>query len=560
MKSRVLLACSISTIVVQTVMATALAPLGNKTVDRLFCPQPASAQAIKANPLDKIPCIRWVDEQTKPKAVLFCIHGLGLHKGVYENFGREMAKQGIVTYAIDIRGFGTWVQRKHFDTIDFEGAMSDIKKSLTEIRKMHPGLPVILLGESMGGAIAIHAGALYPDLVDGIISSVPAGDRFSNVDNSLKIGVHAIFGGFNTPIDVGTMVISHATKKEDLKEKWQSDPLARTKLSPNELIAFQKFMDANFDCAGQIKTTPILFIQGCNDKLVRPAGTWKLFDSLSTPNKQLVLSTTAEHLIFEEGQFSKDDEKFVTGWIDKNILNPNSQTEETAQVKPTPTPVPPTKEEVLASLPTPSVKVKPDASKQQPPVKIAKDAPAISYWIELYRNGKVYRCNNKLAFKSGDAIRFHVIPKIDGFAYIVMKESSSGKKAILFPSKDTGTNNYLNSGVDYPLPYKDWLTFDNTPGIEKVSLLFSKTKVADEKALNPPEQLTAYISDDMSGSKDLVPTRMQLSWDDPTPVILPDALNNNSALASQPANGSLVNVVYNDPTGMLAVDVALAHQ
>ncbi len=526
-------------------------------------PEQAIAQSgkrIKSSSMEKIPCIRWVDDRVQPKAVLFCVHGLGLHKGVYEELGQTMAPQGIVTYAIDIRGFGSYVQKDPKAQVDFPGALDDIKRALTEIRRLHPSLPVIVLGESMGGAIAIHAAALNPTLIDGVISSVPAGDRFSNVDSGLKIGVHALFGGFDKPIDVGPMVIGRATKKEDLRKRWSSDPLARTKLSPNELIAFQRFMEANFDRAGQIKSCPVLFIQGCKDKLVRPAGTWKLFDSLATPNKNLVLSTSAEHLIFEEGQFSKDDVGFITKWLDKSVINkgaavadaPDSSEPEKVKQEP---------EKVALA---PAVKVKAEPGKVTPQPTITSDSPAISYWIELYRDGKVYRCNNKLAFKSGDAIRFHVIPQTDGYAYIMMKQSSSGKKALLFPSKLNGENNFLNAGTDYPLPYKEWLTFDNTPGIEKVSLLFSRHKVASETELSPPTHLTAFVSNDMTGAKDLVPTRMQLSWDDPTPVIMPDQIGNNEKLAqnnsAQQSTGSLVKVVFNDPTGMLAVDVALAHQ
>lgn len=188
-------------------------------------PAACAGQAIAAPSsasLDKIPCLRWFDETTETKAVLFCIHGLGLHKGTYEDFGKTMAKQGLVTYAIDIRGFGSWIPRGKNDKIDFDGSLVDIKRSLTEIRRLHPGLPVIVLGESMGGGIGIHAAALSPDLIDGLISSVPAGDRFNSVDNSMKIGVHAIFGGFNTPIDIGPMVVDAATKKNDLREKWRS--------------------------------------------------------------------------------------------------------------------------------------------------------------------------------------------------------------------------------------------------------------------------------------------------------------------------------------------------
>lgn len=510
--------------------------------------------------MDKIPCIRWVDAKAQPKAVLFCIHGLGLHKGVYEELGQTLAPTGIAVYAIDIRGFGSWLQKNREAQVDFPGAMNDIQRALTEVRKMHPGQPVVVLGESMGGAIAIHAAAAYPTLIDGVISSVPAGDRFNSVDNGLKVGLHAIFGGFDKPIDVASMVVGHATQKEELKQRWLNDPLAKTKLTPNELISFQNYMNQNADCAGQVKNIPVLFIQGCKDKLVRPAGTWKLFDTLSTPNKKLVLSTSAEHLIFEEGQFSNDDVKFVTSWLDKSVINKNADVAQATE-EPTGEQVNKTEkaEETVALAPAVHVKPAAGSNKTGSTPQIQAEGAGIAYWIELYRDGKIYRCNNKLAFKSGDAIRFHVIPQTDGYAYIVMKESSSGKKAVLFPSKESGTNNFLNADTDYPLPYSEWLTFDNTPGIEKVSLMFSRHKVANEAELNPPQHLTAYISDDMSGAKDLVPTRMQLSWDDPTPVVMPDA--GAEKLAQDKTNtGSLVKVVFNDPTGMLAVDVALAHQ
>ncbi len=525
-------------------------------------PASAMAGATVANSgrtqkLDKVPCIRWIDELATPRAVLLCIHGLGLHKGVYEEFGREMAKKGIITYAIDMRGFGSWIPKEKNSLIDFDGSLVDIKRALLEIRKVHPGLPVIMLGESMGGGIGIHATAMYPDLIDGLISSVPSGDRFNDV--TLHVGAHAIFGGFDKPMDIGPMVVGKATTKSDLRSRWLNDPLCRTKLSPNELRAFQKFMDGNIEQAAMIKQTPVLFIMGSNDKLVRPVATFKLFDSLATPNKDKVMSNSAEHLIFEIGQFSKDDLSFVNKWIDKKVLAKGVEepTEEIA-VK-----TGKKEEEVVVLAPAVTVKpVKPlTPVVETPPVKVSAESTGMSYWIELNRKGKIFRCNNKMAFQSGDSIRFHVIPDKDGFAYILMKQSSSGKKAILFPSKDTGKDNQLKAKVDYPLP-KDWLTFDHNPGIEKISLLYSTKKIADEAALNPPEYLTAYVSDDMSGAKDLVPTRMQLSWDDPTPVILPDQVPGQERMARSTTimSGSLVKVSFNDPNGLMAVDVALAHQ
>lgn len=70
--------------------------------------------------------------------------------------------------------------------------------------------------------------------------------------------------------------------------------------------------------------------------------------------------------------------------------------------------------------------------------------------------------------------------------------------------------------------------------------------------------MTAYVSPSEIGGKDLVPTRMQLSWDDPTPVIIPADFSGNSQLAS---SSSLVKLSFNGgPGGVLAVDIALEHE
>jgi alpha-beta hydrolase superfamily lysophospholipase len=534
---------------------------------------------VEASP-EKIPCLRWADDSVKAKAVIFCIHGLGLHKGCYEDFGKAMAKKGLITYAIDVRGFGDWIKRGTNDKIDFDGTLSDIKRALVQIRAKNPGLPVIVLGESMGGGIGIHAIAQYPDLIDGLISSVPAGERYGAGEEKFKVGMHAIFG-MKKQMDVGTGVISKATQKEDLRERWGNDPLCRKDLSPAELIAFQGFMNKNFDEAARInKAKPVLVVQGAEDKLVIPAGTVKLYNSIASFNKSKVLSKTGEHLIFEENQFSPEDLSYVTNWIDKKVIaredskttpetniataaaGDNKSGGESASDTASGATATVAAIHIKPSTPPASTQITPPPAESLANDKANQaDGPAISYWIELYRGGKIYRCNNKIAFQSGDAIRFHIIPKTSGYAYLLMKQGSSGKRAILFPSAATGSNNYLKAGTDYPVPDKDWLSFDNTPGIEKMSLLFSHKKLLTGEEFAKPTNL-AYISNDRSGAKDLVPTRMQLSWDDPTPVILPDQIAPSAPGAKQEIsdNGSMVKVSFNDPSGLLAVDVALAHQ
>src|SRR5438270_13681328 len=54
----------------------------------------------------------------------------------------------------------------------------------------------------------------------------------------------------------------------------------------------------------------------------------------------------------------------------------------------------------------------------------------VRYYIELLRNGQAMKVNNKIAFRTGDKIRFHVQPNIDGFAYILLKSGSQGEQSV----------------------------------------------------------------------------------------------------------------------------------
>lgn len=260
------------------------------------------------------PCTAWLEPGVKPLAAILCVHGLGLHNGTYEDFGKRMAKLGFPTYAIDVRGFGSFMEAKGRERVDFEGCLLDVQSTLKVIRRANPGLPVFILGESMGGAIALRATALYPDLVDGLISSVPAGDRFKQKKTNLTVALRLI-GDPDKPFNVGEGVIKQATAKEELRALWANDPLARMNISARELLQFQNFMNQNHESAKLIKTKPVLFVQGCNDKLVRPEGTVELFNDLTTTDRQIVLIPNAEHLIFEENQFTDQNIEVVNKWL-----------------------------------------------------------------------------------------------------------------------------------------------------------------------------------------------------------------------------------------------------
>jgi alpha-beta hydrolase superfamily lysophospholipase len=528
---------------------------------------------------DNTPSISWLPpDGVQTRVALLCIHGFSLHKGCYAAFGKTMAKDGIAVYALDMRGFGERKMTGKHTELDFDGSLADIKAMLLQIRKTHPGIPVVILGESMGGAVALHATAYYPELISGLISSVPARDRFGMSDEERKVagkaGLQVLFGGYRKPMtNVAMAAVHKISQKEEVRSEWTTDPLMRTSFSPKEFVQLDGFMSKNLQAAGLVKNTPVLFIQGTNDKLIRPAGTWKLFERLGTPNRQLVLSKNSEHLIFEEGQYRADDLKFVRSWIDKNIAHLDS----TIGVTEDKLPVVASKEEytgkenifeagnmtrtdapdkVASSIVPPDLPPPPAATEFQNRIATST-RPKISYWIELYRGGKVYRCNNKMEFKTGDAIRFHLIPESDGYAYLVMKTSTTGKSDVLFPNKAYGMQNYLKKGQDYPIPSTGWMAFDSNPGTEQLGLVFGQEKIAITPEMLKNRELTAFVSPSQNGAKDLCPTRMKLSWDDPMPVMLPDDFKPLSQVA-RAQESSLVRLTSTSGS-MVSANIQLLH-
>lgn len=535
------------------------------TVSTVRCQAKSTAYAPAALNAGLPPLTSWLPT-TQPRAVVLCLHGLGLHMGSYADLGTRLSREGVAVYAMDARGFGTYML-KNETTVDFDQTLSDIGLSLVHIAKTHPETPIFLLGESMGGAIALQASAKYQDKLTGLICAVPSGDRFGDLNQDLKVGLHVLTGGFEQRYDVGSAVIKHATKDESHQQEWANDPRARKMYSPAELLTFQRFMNKNFEAAATIKSLHTLFVQGAQDKLVRPTGTWDVYDHLATPNRRLALSTGSEHLIFENGRFNNDDINFVLRWM--------TQAEAEAKAPPDMPPPEPsdktrTAQEKLASE-TVSARnnltteaTAPDTvsalyqrlkSGSSAVTALVNATPSLSYWIELKRDGKIYRCNNKMSFRSGDEIRFHIRSGNDGFAYILMNQGSKGTRAVLFPEQRTGTDNKLQATKDNAIPTMTFLKFDNNPGVERLSLVFSGRQVDLERVFKDPHTITAFVSADRTGAKDLVPTRMQLSWDEPSPVLMPQAVGSQVAKDES----SLVKVSYN-ADDVIVIDIALDHK
>ena len=121
----------------------------------------------------ELPMRSWIPDQQPVRAAVVALHGFNDYSKAFENAGRRFADVGIATYAYDQRGFGAgrspgiWAGK---DTL-----VADARTAVELVRAKHPGVPVYLMGESMGGAVTLATlTRRNAPKVDGAILVAPA--------------------------------------------------------------------------------------------------------------------------------------------------------------------------------------------------------------------------------------------------------------------------------------------------------------------------------------------------------------------------------------------------
>jgi len=121
---------------------------------------------------------RWSAPGVAPRALLQLAHGAGEHSGRYRERLAPLAEAGFVIYAADHRGHGLTSGMSHFGDFGPGGAAACVSDMAQLARRAHdenPGLPLVLLGHSMGAMFAQAFILDHSALIDGLVLSGTTG-------------------------------------------------------------------------------------------------------------------------------------------------------------------------------------------------------------------------------------------------------------------------------------------------------------------------------------------------------------------------------------------------
>ncbi len=228
-----------------------------------------------------LPLRSWLPDglhRDKPKAVILALHGFNDYSKAFEAPGNWWAARGFAVYAYDQRGFGE--TEHHGLWAGTETLVEDVRTASALLRARHPDTALILLGESMGGAVAIAAltGPAAPR-VTGVVLSAPAVWARSTMPIHQRIALWlaervmpgARFSG-------GGLKIQASDNIEMLRALGR-DPLVIKRTRVDAMGGLTDLMSAAL-AAGPALQTPALLLYGERDEVVPEEPTFAFWRSL----------------------------------------------------------------------------------------------------------------------------------------------------------------------------------------------------------------------------------------------------------------------------------------
>ncbi|MEV8124510.1 lysophospholipase [Streptomyces sp. NPDC085944] len=225
----------------------------------------------------------------QPRYVAVLVHGYGEHSGRYEEVAGVLTGHGAAVYAPDHVGHGR-SEGERVVVEDFEDVVTDVHAVAELARAAHPGLPVVMVGHSMGGLIASRYAQRHPGELAALVLSGPViGDW------ELPRRLLALDEVPDTPISPASL-----SRDPAVGAAYAADPLVwHGPMKRPTLEAFVRTLETVAK-GGDVGRLPLLWVHGDDDRLVPLPGSRVGVEPLSGGDLTERIYPGARHELFNE--------------------------------------------------------------------------------------------------------------------------------------------------------------------------------------------------------------------------------------------------------------------
>jgi acylglycerol lipase len=215
------------------------------------------------------------------KAVILALHGFNDYSNAFEGPGEAWAKRGIATFSYDQRGFGAAPERGLWP--GRAALAADAVTASQMLRRRYPRVPLYLLGDSLGGAVAVVAmtresGTPVPD-VDGVILTAPAVWGRATMDLLPRLALWAAVRLMPGLTLTGRGLEIKPSDNLAMLRALSRDPLVIKETRVDTIYGLVDMMDAALDSASLLNV-PLLVMYGAKDEIVPKAPIRRFVGSL----------------------------------------------------------------------------------------------------------------------------------------------------------------------------------------------------------------------------------------------------------------------------------------
>ena len=252
----------------------------------------------------------WLPEG-EPSAVVVLAHGAGEHSGRYAHVAERFTGEGVAVYALDHRGHGhSEGRRAYVDRL--ANVVADLDQLVVAAGERHPGVPLFLLGHSMGGCVAIAYALEHQDRLDGLLLSAPLAALETASFATRAVG--KLLSTFAPQVGVFGVDASLVSRDPEVVRSYEEDPLVHHGKLPARTVGELAAAVEGFPGRVPEIELPLLVMHGTGDRIVPMAGSLMVHDGALSDDKRLQLYDGLYHEILNEPEQQQvmDD---ALGWI-----------------------------------------------------------------------------------------------------------------------------------------------------------------------------------------------------------------------------------------------------